>query len=176
MTPALAPGPRFDPAAPRWSPLQSLVPPAPASWHPVLFPCPPDKNCDRPRWHVLPAPESRNSSCAHASESACARPLLPAFADALEPDFARDVCLAFHRPYPTASRLPIAHRPPASMVPHSSATSSANKPSHTVACWCRSLITRFPPGSRDHDLSNFLARPRRSPSCELLLKSAYFCT
>src|SRR6201998_189209 len=87
MTPALAPGPRFDPAAPRWSPLQSLVPTAPASWHPVLFPCPPDRNCDRPRWHVLPAPESRNSSCAHASESACARPLLPAFADALEPDF-----------------------------------------------------------------------------------------
>src|ERR1700751_3674155 len=117
MTPALAPGPRFDPAAPRWSPLQSLVPTAPASWHPVLFPCPPDKNCDRPRWPVLTAPESHNSSCAHASESACARPLLPAFADALEPDFACDVCLAPHRPYPTASRLPIAHRTPASLVP-----------------------------------------------------------
>lgn len=68
-------------------------------------------------WPVLPAPELRNSSCAHASESACAKLLPLAFADVLEPDSAHGACLGRPRLYPTIPHLLTAHRPPPSMAP-----------------------------------------------------------
>src|SRR5262249_32170406 len=78
---------------------------------------PPDRNCDRQRCHVLPAPAFRNSSCAHASESAFATPLPPAFADALALHSVGGAGLEPRRLYPTTPHLLKAHRPPASMVP-----------------------------------------------------------
>ena len=115
--PASGPVPRCDHAAHGRSPARSLVPNGPASWRPAPSPYRSGRSCDTPRSPVLPVPAFRNSSCARASESACARPLPPAFVAGREADFADAAFPGPRRRHPPTPHLPTTHPRLASTVP-----------------------------------------------------------
>src|SRR5271157_1343138 len=152
-------------------------PDATASLHPALSPGQSGRNFGPPRWHVLPAPQSRNSNCARASGSACAGLLRLASAVAHACGSAHAVSLAPGRRLPTVPRPPTIDPPLASTVPTTRPLPRrTNSPTNSAAGAAIGSLAFLPTLVNSTAQSNVVARTLTPAAANLLLNSDYFCT